>query len=320
VDAGQSKNDADADASPYLAETTPPPNNIKTPSLVLVDGFITGGSLQLDDVRVCIRDHNAAEGTYITPHAMPNDRVIPLTNYVGLEKGSGIDLGPTLVPSIDIDIFPAATIANDSAWAPNDALSCSKIACTGTTGCLLFTRVSVILTQDVDAVALVDDTSASGVGTRVAPFEDQVFFGKPGEIYGTAVDFSNWNNGDTISAYYGDWQGAAGSGKPVANPIATDGAPTPMLLATSVPSYETLGLRFDAKATTFGQSLDSIAFVASSTVTPPAFYDIRENFVFALVGDPNDTSVNDNGGRNAAFTRKGLHVAAVPYATPRNLN
>jgi hypothetical protein len=297
-----------------------------TPSLVLVDALVVGsatwaqGAFQLDDVRVCIHDQNADAKTFLTDHAQPYDRVIPLTNYVGLQNGSGIDLGPITAAAIDIDVYPASLLQGDAAWAPNDSQTCAKIACTdkGPT-CVPHVRWSLALSGTVNVVALVDDTGGTGVKARVASFVDHAFDGQPNHIFGTVVDLSDWHSGETVGAYYGDWQ-TPGSGAALAVPLSKDTAASPMPIATTS-AYEDVGLRFDETGTkpdTFGQSLDSIAFVADPTVTPPTFYGVRENFVFALVGDPTDaSSVNAQGGRNPQFDRKGLHIAAVPYATPQ---
>ncbi len=301
------------------------------PSLVLVDALVVGsatwplGPFQLDDVRVCIHDQSADEMTFLTAHAQPYDRVIPLTNYVGLQNGSGIDLGAITTPAIDIDVYPASLLRNDAAWAPNDSETCAKISCTdkGPT-CVPHVRLSLTLSDTVDVIALVDDTSGdggTGVKARAASFVDQAFDGKPDQIFGTVVDLSDWHAGETVGAYYGDWQ-TSGAGAPLAVPLLKDSAASPTPIAMTIDSYEKLGLRFDETTEqpfdTFGQSLDSIAYVADPTVTPPTFYGVRENFVFALIGDPNDTTVIAQGGRDPQFDRKGLHVAAIPYATPRS--
>lgn len=328
VDAGDSSHDSGPDAA--LTADAAIPGNF-APSLLFVDAVLAGsatwaqGTFNLDDVRVCVHDKSAAPNVFMTDHAQPYDRVIPLTNYVGLQKGSGLDLGTMNATAVDIDVYPAALLQNDAAWSPDSNETCAKISCTNKgPPCVEHVRLSTTLTENVNVVAMVDDTSAdagSGVKLRTASFTDTPFGGSNGSIHGTVVDLSDWNTGQTIGAYYGDWKGASGTGAPLAVPLAKDVAATPIEVTALVDSYETSGIRFDQTGPapgSFGQSLDSIAYVADPTVTPPSFYGVRENFVFALVGDPNDaTTVNAQDGRNPSFNRNGLHIAAMPYATPR---
>ena len=330
VDSGSERDDALADAANGQGDVKSPPANV-VPELVFVDGVAVGsatwpqGGFNLDDVRVCVHDQAAAPNVFITPQAVPSDRVIPLTNYVGLQKGSGIDLGSFNAAAIDIDVYPAILLQNDAAWSPDPNETCAKISCTKQgPPCVAHVRLSVVLTGSVNVVALVDDQdldSGLGVKSRSAAFIDTTFDGTIGAINGTVVDLSDWHTGETIAAYYGDPQGTSGSGAELAKPLAKDAAGAPIPITKSIASYETFGVRFDqigSASDTFGQSLDSIAYVANPTVTPPDFYGVRENFVFALVGDPNDaTSVNLENGRNPSFNRNGLHIAAIPYATPR---
>jgi hypothetical protein len=269
---------------------------------------------------VCIHDQSAAPTKFLTSHAVPYDRPVPLTNYVGLQKGSGIDLGSYGPAALDIDVYSAFNLAFDAAWSPSSSATCAAMSCAGGS-CVPHVRVSVVLTGDVNVVAIVDDPNGtSGVKTRIAAFEDVTYAGTTSSIFGTVVDLSDWNTGATIGAFYGNWQDGTDVTGPLASPLAKDTAASPKQITASIKGFETPGIRFDASGSStdhFGQSLDSIAYVANPTVTPPAFYDVRQNFVFALIGDPDDTSsVNLQGGRNPKFTRSGLHIAAVPYATP----
>jgi len=315
------------------AQSPPPDAALQAfiPSLVFVDALVIGEAtstsgkpLQLDDVRVCVRDQSAAANKFLSDHALPFDRPIPLTNYVGLQNGSGIDLGAA-AGAVDIDVYSAFDLRNDTVWSPDPSETCASMAACSGSSCVARVRLSVVLAGNMNVVALVDDNSgdagSSGVKTRVASFDDVEYSGTLGSIQGTIVDLSDWHAGQTIGAFYGNWQDASGTNVEIMKPLAKDTATKPGPIATTIDSYETLGLRFDqdgSQPDTFGQSLDSIAYVASPTVTPPAFYAVRENFVFALVGDPNDPgSVNFQGGRNPQFNRKGLHIAAIPYASPR---
>ena len=171
----------------------------------------------------------------------------------------------------------------------------------------------------VNVVALVDKSGDVGLVQR--SFGDVVYNGGPSSIYGTVLDVSGWQSSATVSVSYGDPTKSGGLALVATlNPQATV---PPVQIAKDLTGYEDVGIRFDAAGVDgggarFGQSLDSIAYVSNPAVTPPAFFDVRENFVFALVGNPADTtSVLQNGGRNPTFDGAGLHIVAIPYATPQ---
>lgn len=296
--------------------------NTTASSLVFVDGVVIGDAtgvdgriLQLDDVRVCVYDNGAAK--FISQHALPYDVPMPLTNYPGIRQGSGLDLG-SVSASVRLDVYSTTDLKYDAAWSPTSN-TCDVMNCT-TVGppCVAHVSFPLTLSAGVNVVALVDDPNADagfGVKTEQTAFVDAPFGGGPSSLWGTSIaSFAHWHDGAQITAVYDDFTSDAGAGTPIPQtPIAIDDDITG--------KFDTHGIRFVATAQQtsdqFAQTLDSIAYVANAAVTPPDFYDVRENFVFALVGDPNDpTAVNEQGGRNMQFNRKGLHIAAVPYATP----
>jgi hypothetical protein len=306
--------------------------NAVVPSLVFIDGLVSGFAtntfgqpLQLADVRVCVFD--VGKNAYITQHAAPYSTPMPLTNYPGIRQGSGVDLGAAS-SQVRIDVFSADDLSGDAAWSPDTQLVCQQIACNKQgVPCKAHVSFPVTLGGDVNVVALVDDNTDGGVGVNVATasFEYKNYAGDPGSLWGTVIDFSTWHASETIGAFYGDWQTGAGDDVQIANPLFKNKGLPPQQITGAIASYETQGIRFDQFSgqqpfDRFGQSLDSIAYVANAAVSPTVFYDVRQNFVFALIGDPNDpTSVLANGGRDPQFERTGLHIAAIPYAQPKPL-
>ncbi len=294
------------------------------PGLLFVDGLVTGTTsvpgLKLDDVRVCVRSGSV----FLKDHALPDDEPMPLANYPGVRRGTGLDLGQFAPQPLTLEIYSAGTLAADSAWAPPSVRSdfaCSNISCSGGPPCQPHVSLSVTLAVGaMNLVALVDEPG--DVGTVQRSFSDVVFNGGPGSLYGTVMDVSGWRSSDTISVFYGVPTGSATSDKELVSALDSQSTQVPGELTGSLTAYEDVGLRFEAMSdggvVQFGQSLDSIAYVSSPAATPPAFFGVRENFVFALVGSPNDTtSVLQNGGRNPTFDGTGLHILAIPYATPQ---
>jgi hypothetical protein len=299
------------------------------PTLVFVDGVVDGTTqstsglfLELGDVRVCVFD--VAKSAFVTQHPLPYDAPMPLTNYPGLRQGTGMDFG-TQPTQVRLDIYSATGgLETDAVWSQTSH-TCLNDECDGG-GPPCFPHVSLTVTLDlgVNVVALVDDPSADGGATvklLKATFADKTFAGAESSLSGTVVNFSGWPAGGAIGAFYGDPSTDAGADTTISSSLAADTSPPPDQIAANIGGdYDTHAIYFDQLQQPFerfGQTLDSIAYVANAAVSPTVFYDVRENFVFALVGDPNDTSgVQLNGGRNPQFNRRGLHIAAVPYATP----
>jgi hypothetical protein len=306
------------------SEGAPPPKEAApltvASNIVFVDGLVNGVAtgvdgkqLELSDVRVCVL--STATSTFMSTHALPYDTAMPLTNYPGLRQGSGMDLGSVPL-QVRLDIYSTAGLETDAAWSQTSH-TCEAMKCASSgLPCMPHVSFTVSLGVGVNVLALVDDpNSDAGLGVKLvqAVFDDKEYNGGPNALWGTAVDFSDWHNGATVTAVYGN-PGLTAGGTPIPTPSPDEIDPD---VSTK---FDLIGVRFDANGSSvdhFGQTLDSIAYVANPAITPPLFYEVRENFVFALVGDPNDpTAVNDVGGRNPQFNRRGLHIAAVPYATP----
>jgi len=296
-------------------------------SIVLVDQILDStmlladdaGAVVFDDVRVCVFD---ASNQPLTTYAMPDDAPMPFTNYPGVSRGRGADLGSFPVGAVTIDVFSAADLQADATWAQSrSSYTCAAIACAQGGTCRQFGSFDVTLAEGVNVLALGDDATSGHVKIAQAAFADVPFAGAPGELFGTVVNFSGWHDGNEVRALYGDWLNETGTPTTLADPLAPHSAASPQKIAT-LTTYDDLGLRFDEISggqpfDHFGQSLDSIAFVSNPNVDPITFYAVRDNFVFALVGDPNDpTSVLQDDGRDVSFDGRGLHVVAIPYATP----
>ena len=321
MDGGADRYEAGTDGSSEGPPDGAIPNSTPS-SLVFVDGVVNGDTtgvdgrfLELADVRVCVFDNE--QGKFISQHALPYDAPMPLTNYPGIRQGSGLDLG-SVSTSVRLDVYSTAGLESDAAWSPTtntcDVMNCATVG----PPCVAHVSFPLTLSAGVNVVALVDDPSAdagSGVKMERTAFSDNPFAGGLSSLWGTSIaSFAHWHDGAQITAVYDDLTSDAGAGTPIPSPPnALDGDLTG--------KYETHGVRFVATgqqtSDQFAQTLDSIAYVANAAVAPPVFYGVRENFVFALVGDPNDpTAVNDQGGRNPQFNRHGLHIAAIPYGTP----
>lgn len=324
-DAGTS-NDASVDAGTRIdATATPFPAQA---SIVFVDGLVkgaatdtTGTAFQLDDVRVCIFDTN---NVAITPYALPDSAPMPFTSYPGVHRGGGVDLGSITKFAVKIEVYSASALAADATWSSNRAAyKCQTMGCDqAPPACQRHVSLPATLQGGVNVIALLDDTSAPGVKLAQKWFEDVTYAGTENSLWGTVMDFSGWHSNLPIAAFYGNYVDGSGVDDVIENPVDPLVTGVPREIVHDITSYDALGIRFDAfsggqPSDRFGQSLDSIGYVSDATLTPPAFYGVRANFVFALVGDPNDpTSVQTNGGRDPSFDGTGLHIVAVPYATP----
>ncbi len=301
------------------------------PAIVFVDQIVDGtmelagdaGVASFDDVRVCIFD---STNQPLTKYAIPDDVPMPQTNYPGISRGRGVDLGSFATKgSVTIDVFSAGDLQSDASWSTSrDAYECVAMACSQGATCQSYESFSVSLTSNVNVLALGDDSATGHVKIAQTNFTDVPFGAPPGNLVGTVANFSGWHDTNNVDVVYGDWTSTSGTSTTIKNPLAPVLADPPAQIAV-LTTYDDIGLRFDAFSggqlfDHFGQSLDSIAFVSNPNVDPITFFAVRSNFIFALVGDPNDpTSVQANGGRDITFDRRGLHVVAIPYATPAPL-
>ncbi len=292
------------------------PSQATYPNIVFVDGLVAGHTvdtkgapLDLTDVRVCIYD---AANNAITPYAIPDDAPLPLTNYPGVHRGGGIDLGAMRATGLVLHVFNATDLSEDAAWVSNrQDFACGLIACEQQPTCKPHVTLQATLPKDINVIALVDQAGDGGgsVGLKVSGYEDTGYAGVPGSLYGGVVNFT------TVSASTASYSAGGATQSIIASNLLPDTATSPVLVTMQLGSYDTYGVGFQG-TTTFWQSLDSIAFVTNQTIDPPTFYGVRKNFVFALIGDPTDMSVFSNGGRNPSFDGTGLHIVAVPYAEP----
>ena len=309
-DAG--RDDAGTPEAGFGADAGPNPRAF-WPSVVLIHGATAdsapssaGGTLNLADMRVCIYDSVKNQPLY--PYALPDKSPMPLASYPGVRRGGGIDLGGFgFKGDVDVYVFSANDLSGDAAWEPDaqrTGYDCNTITCENDQKpCYPHVKLHASISGDVAALGVVDGTT--GLQALAVQLEETPYSGAPGSLHGAFVALSAWHAGESLSALYDTG--------PAIGPLPT-GA---QLVTDQIASYETDDVSFVAPTDQFTQSLDSIAFVSDPTLAPPDFYGVRENFVFALVGDPAATqSVQQNGGRDPAFDGKGLHVAAIPYGTP----
>ncbi|HEY2368897.1 MAG TPA: hypothetical protein VGH87_21020, partial [Polyangiaceae bacterium] len=193
--------------------------NSTASSLVFVDGLVIGDAtgvdgriLELGDVRVCVYDNGAKK--FISPHALPYDTPMPLTNYPGIRQGSGLDLG-SVSASVQLDVYSTAGLESDAAWSPTSN-TCDVMNCT-TVGppCVAHVSFPLTLSAGVNVVALVDDPGADagfGVKTEQTAFVDAPFGGGPSSLWGTSIaSFAHWHDGAQITAVYDDFTSDAGA-------------------------------------------------------------------------------------------------------------
>ncbi len=316
-----SEGGAASDATPFVPIA---------PELVLIDGVSQGNAVDakgaaftVDDVRVCIFD--ASNTGALFEYAAPDDVFLPNTNIAGVHRGGATDLGALKggLTTVTLDIFSASDLQNDTSVSQDRTnYTCKAMTCIVGANCRPHVVVPnvVISAGKVNVVALLDDANATNVIAKQSAFDDHPYSGKPNSIYGGFVNHSGYGGSNDVDVYFGTTDGSEPN-KGLWTPIVPDQAQPPLLVAgddTGV--LDSLGLRADAisgqqPASRFWQSLDSIAFVSDESVDPKTFYDVRKNFVIALVGDPKDpTSVLKDGGRDPNFDGRGLHFVAVAYA------
>lgn len=261
-------------------------------TLVLVNGLIGGGSQGYDDVRVCI------DGV---ANPLPDAVPMPMTNYPGVGRGTGIDLGPAQL-SLTLHVFRASTLQQDAAWA-SDRVSCSswlaKVA---------YTSIPVKLLGGPTLVVLVDDPlGPDGIQARVGALPAS-YAGTRDSLQLVTAEFSTFaKEGESFRVTLD--QGAVGSGETgvlSAKPFAfstTGGVQDALLRFERVDATE-------AVTASFEQTLGSVQFLSDPTTA--TYFDRRTNFAIVLLGDATKPVAQDE--RDLKFDGKGLHAVAVPYA------
>ena len=267
----------------------------QTPSLVLVNGMIGGGKLAYDDVRVCL---DAA------PYPLPDAVPMPMSNYPGVGRGTGADLG-AVSASVTLRVFRARDLRTDARWVAN-RVSCDSWAVT-----YPFTTLSVTPLGGPTLVVLVDDpTGPDGIRARTGALPAN-YRGVKDSLELVPAEFSTFAKaGQTLHVTVAG--GAAGSGATGVLAAST------FAFATAGGDVDAVKLRFERKDAqkivtgSFEQTLGSVQFLSDPTTTPSAYFDRRTNFVLVLLGD--ETSPVPLDDKDLHFDGKGLHVVAIPYA------
>lgn len=242
------------------------------PTVVLVNALTSDA---VGDVRMCPKDSNAL--------AVPS-RPIALTNYPGLARGRGIDLG-TFDLSGGIDVFSASAVKDESE------------KCGSLRNGSAFTHLAVTVQSGPSALVLVDDAkgviTAKQIGLTVGanPTSTEV-----------AGQFAFAGTGLKAAQLTLTFQTAKAQ-------TGTTSASSGFLLPKSFD--DEVHVSDDTATFTYSQTLASIQYVSDPTTDPVTFFDPRTQYLFILVGDPSDPY----GAYKAPeqLTGKELHLAAVPF-------
>lgn len=243
-------------------------------TVVLVNALTSDA---IGDVRVCPAPSNAL--------AVPSAPVA-LTNYPGLGRGRGVDLGKFDV-SGGIDVFSAAAIKDKVG-------NCGTLR-NGNT----YTHVTVPpVGKGPVAIVLVDDAKGAvtakvvALGVGVTPTSDQV-----------AAQFAFAGTGLTATTLTLTFQSVSAQG-------GTAAASPGFLLEKK--NFDASVEVSDGASFTYSQSLASIQYVSDPTTDPATFFDPRTQYLFVLVGDPTDPYTAYKSPDK--LTGRELHVTAVPFA------
>ena len=275
--------------------------NTATPSrvsLVLVNGLVDAGKPALDAVRVCIAGK---------PHPLPDAVPMPMTNFPGIPRGTGVDLGAADT-TVTLRVFRAIDLRTDAAWSART--SCDSWAGLADNTMLTLTN----LLPGPNLAVLVDDPKGTnGIGAKTAALPAQ-YSGQKDTLQMVAADYSTFATGGEV--VHVSVQGAA------------VGFGTAGMLSSAPYGFSTLGvtldgakIRFDRGATDgaaafFEQTLGSVQFLADPTTTTATYFDQRTNYAFVLLGDASKPVTTD--AKDLQFDGKGLHVVAIPYAAVTN--
>ena len=288
--------DADADVANEDGDAGKGSPALAAPSMVLVNGLIGGGKLPYDDVRVCF------DGT---PHPLPDAVAMPLSNYPGVARGTGVDLGTLPVSSGTLRVFRARDLRTDAAWVQG------RMSCDSWQGSFTPTSIPLTLLMGPTLVVLVDDPNGpDGIQVRVGALPAH-YDGTKGSLQLVPAEFSTFAKpGESLRVTLD------------ANPVGSGPtgvlAQAPYAFATSGGPLDAVKVRFERSngsqvvTSSFDQTLGSVQFLSDPTTTPSPFFDRRTNFALVLLGDEANAVTVDE--KDLHFDGKGLHVVAIPYA------
>lgn len=259
------------------------------------------------DVRLCFSG---------VPLALPSTGTMPLTNYPGIARGRGLDLGA--IPGsglIEIDVLDALDVQGSTADG-----ACARLTDPqeSTAARVASVKVSVALMPGANLLVLRDGPSGGITIERaslIGAVQGSELDAGPWPIQGQYGVFSSWLAADASANVEAVDDAGVHTLAPSLGPGAL-GPPTNITVA-SPDGYEVSSLRFasagDGGPTDVAQTLGSIQYVSDPTTSPAAFFERRASFVFVLVGDPADRTALADGGRKAGLDGAELHVLAVPY-------
>ena len=267
------------------------------PSLVLVNGLVTGGTKAFKDVRVCLDSSG---------FALPDDRAMPLSNMPGVARGTGTDLGKTHASMVHV--FQAADV-DDAAWYQDRTADCGKLLGAGA-GAKPHLSLPITIGGTTLAVLVDDPTDlVNGIALRTAILPSD-YDGTPDRLQAVVADFSTLRGTRPVTARLGTYE-VGPLGEAAAIPV------TPYAWSVAG-AYETQTVAVDVMESTtsvetYAQTLGSIQYASDPTQAPGPFFDRRTTFLFVLIGAPADRHVI-NAIRDPKFDGTGLHFAAVPYS------
>ncbi len=242
-------------------------------TVVLVNALTSDA---IGDVRICPKDSKAL--------AVPSNRPIALTNYPGLARGRGVDLG-IFDLSGGVDVFSASAIKDKSG-------DCGTMRNTST-----FTHLAITPASGPSALVLVDDAKGVITAKQIAltvgatPTSDEV-----------AGQFAFAGTGLTATQLTMTFQTAKAQ-------TGTSAASSGFLLPKSY--GDKVHVSDDSATFTYDQTLASIQYVSDPTTDPVTFFDPRTQYLFILVGDPSEPYSAYKAPEQ--LTGRELHLAAVPF-------
>lgn len=249
-----------------------PPDAFLEPSLVLVNGLVT--NTKLTDVRVCPDEAGDAL-------PLPAGRPMPMANYPGIPRGGGADLGKLTTPALRV--YKARDAMNET---------CSSLFSKGgirlpLSGTLLGVHVVVLVDGPNDTVA----TKIIRIPLGAQPGDHLIAAQAAIGLGGSSGTDSGTVTFPAASAQVGTDAANATAGVQIPDTVSG-------VIQAKVGSID------------FTQSLASIQTVSDPTTEPTAFYGVRTQYLFVLVGDPakpyKPVAPQDFAGTE-------LHFTAVPF-------